>query len=157
MEGEDFQSCFKFITQNFMIFPTTQILKPFLCRYSIVTKSFLDISTFPTIMTTAGPLSDYDAIERNVGIQVYLSDDPGFAGVVKARYSDFIVHEGKKNLVAPKTKPKIDNISSVKLGFLTIYFRNTFPLTHFFLLFSQPYGSDGSSRITNTIDGCTES
>jgi diphthamide synthase subunit DPH2 len=39
----------------------------------------------------------YDAIEKNVGIQVYLSDDPGFAGVVKARYSDFIVHEGKTN------------------------------------------------------------
>jgi hypothetical protein len=26
-------------------------------------------------------------------IRVYLSDEPGFAGVVKARFSDFIVHE----------------------------------------------------------------
>ena len=37
----------------------------------------------------------FDAIEKKVGIRVYLSDEPGFAGVVKARYSDFIVHEGK--------------------------------------------------------------
>lgn len=37
----------------------------------------------------------FDAIETKVGIRVYLSDEPGFAGVVKARYSDFIVHEGK--------------------------------------------------------------
>ena len=37
----------------------------------------------------------FDAIEKGVGIRVYLSDEPGFAGVVKARYSDFIVHEGK--------------------------------------------------------------
>jgi len=38
----------------------------------------------------------FDAIEREVGIRVYLSDEPGFAAVVKARFSDFIVHEGKE-------------------------------------------------------------
>ena len=39
----------------------------------------------------------YDAVERNVGISSYASpatDNPGFAAVVKARYSDFLVHEG---------------------------------------------------------------
>jgi hypothetical protein len=48
-----------------------------------------------------GPLTmtdKFDAIEREVGIRVYLSDEPGFAGVVKARFSDFIVHEGKEQI-----------------------------------------------------------
>lgn len=39
----------------------------------------------------------YDAVERQVGILSYASpasDNAGFAAVVKARYSDFLVHEG---------------------------------------------------------------
>ena len=35
----------------------------------------------------------YDTLERKVGIAEYASAHEGFAGVVKARYSDFIVHE----------------------------------------------------------------
>lgn len=36
----------------------------------------------------------YDELERQVGISSYISSHEGFAAVVKARYSDFIVHEG---------------------------------------------------------------
>ena len=37
----------------------------------------------------------YDAMERDVGISAYLSKEhSGFAAVVKARISDFVVHEG---------------------------------------------------------------
>ena len=36
----------------------------------------------------------YDELERQVGISSYVSSHEGFAAVVKARYSDFIVHEG---------------------------------------------------------------
>ncbi len=39
----------------------------------------------------------YDAVERKVGILSYASpesENAGFAAVVKARYSDFLVHEG---------------------------------------------------------------
>jgi hypothetical protein len=37
----------------------------------------------------------YNAIEREVGISSYLSTEhSGFAAVLKARYSDFVVHEG---------------------------------------------------------------
>ena len=37
----------------------------------------------------------YDAIEKKFGISAYASPHQGFAAVVKARYSDFIVREGK--------------------------------------------------------------
>ena len=40
----------------------------------------------------------FDAVERQVGIDSYASsitDNAGFAAVVKARYSDFLVHEGE--------------------------------------------------------------
>ena len=40
----------------------------------------------------------YDAIERQMGIFSYASsmnDNSGFAAVLKARYSDFLVHEGE--------------------------------------------------------------
>lgn len=40
----------------------------------------------------------FDAVERQVGIESYASsitDNAGFAAVVKARYSDFLVHEGE--------------------------------------------------------------
>lgn len=38
----------------------------------------------------------YDEIERQMGILAYVSpENKGFAAVVKARYSDFIVHEGE--------------------------------------------------------------
>ena len=36
----------------------------------------------------------YDELERQVGISSYVSSHEGFAAVVKARYSDCIVHEG---------------------------------------------------------------
>jgi hypothetical protein len=36
----------------------------------------------------------YDELEKQVGISSYVSSHEGFAAVVKARYSDFIVHEG---------------------------------------------------------------
>ncbi len=36
----------------------------------------------------------YDEIEHKFGIRAYASPHEGFAAVVKARYSDFIVHEG---------------------------------------------------------------
>mmetsp|Transcript_17753 Transcript_17753/g.20450 ORF Transcript_17753/g.20450 Transcript_17753/m.20450 type:complete len:744 (-) Transcript_17753:51-2282(-) len=39
----------------------------------------------------------YDAIEREVGICAYLSEEPGFAAVLKARFSDFLVHETNNN------------------------------------------------------------
>lgn len=35
----------------------------------------------------------YDDLERKVGITEYASTHDGFSGVVKARYSDFVVHE----------------------------------------------------------------
>ncbi|KAL3816183.1 hypothetical protein ACHAXA_007301 [Cyclostephanos tholiformis] len=35
----------------------------------------------------------YDDIERQVGISAYASTHEGFAAIVKARYSDFVVHE----------------------------------------------------------------
>ena len=41
----------------------------------------------------------YDALERQMGIVEYLSDHAGFAAVVKARYSDFLVHEGTSSLL----------------------------------------------------------
>lgn len=40
----------------------------------------------------------YDETERQMGILSYaasLEQNPGFAAVVKARYSDFLVHEGQ--------------------------------------------------------------
>mmetsp|Transcript_31966 Transcript_31966/g.48634 ORF Transcript_31966/g.48634 Transcript_31966/m.48634 type:complete len:499 (+) Transcript_31966:190-1686(+) len=39
----------------------------------------------------------FDAIEERFGISEYLSDEPGFAAVLKARYSDFLVHETNRN------------------------------------------------------------
>jgi hypothetical protein len=37
----------------------------------------------------------YDAVESAVGISSYMSTEhSGFAAVLKARYSDFVVHEG---------------------------------------------------------------
>lgn len=40
----------------------------------------------------------YDDLERRFGISSYASPHDGFAAVVKARYSDFIVHEGEVSL-----------------------------------------------------------
>jgi hypothetical protein len=40
----------------------------------------------------------YDAVERQFGIFAYLTEEPGFDAVVKARYSDFLVHEGEHQL-----------------------------------------------------------
>jgi hypothetical protein len=41
-------------------------------------------------------LCHYDNAEAAVGISAYLSPSiPGFSAVLKGRYSDFIVHEGK--------------------------------------------------------------
>ena len=38
----------------------------------------------------------YDEIKQQVGILAYVSpENKGFAAVVKERYSDFIVHEGR--------------------------------------------------------------
>lgn len=37
----------------------------------------------------------FDGIEKKFGIAAYASPHEGFAAVVKARYSDFVVHEGK--------------------------------------------------------------
>jgi len=38
----------------------------------------------------------FDSLERRMGISAYASEDnPGFAAVLKARYSDFLVHEGE--------------------------------------------------------------
>ena len=37
----------------------------------------------------------FDDIEKKFGIAAYASPHEGFAAVVKARYSDFVVHEGK--------------------------------------------------------------
>ena len=38
----------------------------------------------------------YDAVERDVGICTYLTpSQQGFAAVLKARYADFVVHEGE--------------------------------------------------------------
>eukprot|EP00956_Cyclotella_meneghiniana_P025165 scaffold51870_cov71-Cyclotella_meneghiniana.AAC.2 len=39
-------------------------------------------------------IDQYDSIEKEFGIAAYASPHQGFAAVVKARYSDFIVHEG---------------------------------------------------------------
>ena len=40
----------------------------------------------------------YDEMERQVGITAYLSKEhTGFAAVLKARISDFVVHEGTSN------------------------------------------------------------
>ena len=48
----------------------------------------------PTLATaTAG----FDKIEHEFGIASYLSlENQGFAAVLKARFSDFLVHEGKR-------------------------------------------------------------
>lgn len=40
----------------------------------------------------------YDEIEHKFGIRAYASTHEGFAAVVKARYSDFIVHEGASRI-----------------------------------------------------------
>ncbi len=37
----------------------------------------------------------FDAIEEKFGISEYLSNEKGFAAVLKARYSDFLVHESE--------------------------------------------------------------
>lgn len=37
----------------------------------------------------------FDAIEKKLGISEYLSNEEGFAAVLKARYSDFLVHESE--------------------------------------------------------------
>jgi hypothetical protein len=38
----------------------------------------------------------YDKVERDMGISSFMSTvNHGFAAVLKARYSDFVVHEGE--------------------------------------------------------------
>jgi hypothetical protein len=50
-------------------------------------------------------VSQYDSIEQKFGISAYASPHLGFAAVVKARYSDFIVHEGKSRSIYLSTLP----------------------------------------------------
>jgi hypothetical protein len=50
--------------------------------------------------TAAAAEANQDPLECEVGIAKYLSPDvPGFFAVLKARYSDFVVHEGMCMLV----------------------------------------------------------
>jgi hypothetical protein len=47
-------------------------------------------------MSNPPPPPDKDPTEERLGIKTYLCPDvPGFSAVLKARYSDFIVHEGE--------------------------------------------------------------
>jgi len=49
-------------------------------------------------------LQQQDPTEVELGIATYLSPDtPGFAAVLKARYSDFVVHEGTWNTIQYRT------------------------------------------------------
>lgn len=54
-----------------------------------------DITPTPPLTTAhATSLADFDEIEKQLGISEFMSPSvPGFSAVVKARYSDFVVHE----------------------------------------------------------------
>lgn len=71
--------------------------------------------------TTVEPLSgstlaDFDEIERSLGISEYMCPSaPGFSAVVKARYSDFVVHEvGLDGSIARLTSRDLPNTTSPK-------------------------------------------
>ena len=51
-------------------------------------------STNSTIQRNINMTDRFDGIEKKFGIAAYASPHEGFAAVVKARYSDFVVHEG---------------------------------------------------------------
>jgi tRNA pseudouridine13 synthase len=52
------------------------------------------MSSTPPASATAPSLADFDEIEKSLGISEYMSPSAqGFSAVVKARYSDFVVHE----------------------------------------------------------------
>jgi len=58
---------------------------------------------------------EFDELEKSVGISVYFdsSSPPGFSAVVKARYSDFLVHEvaldGQMALLTSLDVPKVED------------------------------------------------
>jgi tRNA pseudouridine13 synthase len=52
--------------------------------------------------------ADFDETEKSLGISVYMSQSQPFSAVVKARYSDFVVHEvGLDGTIARLTSRKI--------------------------------------------------
>jgi len=51
-------------------------------------------------MSSINSSNRYDDTERKFGISSYTSTHEGFAAVVKGRYSDFVVHEGKSSICA---------------------------------------------------------
>lgn len=54
------------------------------------------ISKMEESSSTSAPAEEcagFDATERKLGISEYLTTSIGFSGIVKARYSDFLVHE----------------------------------------------------------------
>lgn len=56
---------------------------------------FVTTMASTTNETAAAAEANQDPLECEVGIAKYLSPDvPGFFAVLKARYSDFVVHEG---------------------------------------------------------------
>ncbi|XP_060218149.1 LOW QUALITY PROTEIN: multisubstrate pseudouridine synthase 7 [Lycium barbarum] len=63
---------------NKLLVPSKNILKPYYNR-------FFDHTLFPATMKTMD--------ESDVGISCYISNLPGFRGILKQRYSDFIVNE----------------------------------------------------------------
>jgi hypothetical protein len=55
----------------------------------------INMATPSTEAATAAAESTQDPTEVELGIATYLSPNvPGFSAVLKARYSDFVVHEG---------------------------------------------------------------
>jgi hypothetical protein len=61
----------------------------------LVGKRRIMTSLPPSSSSTVAVDAVLDPAEVEVGISVYLNDDaPGFSAVLKARYSDFLVHEG---------------------------------------------------------------
>jgi hypothetical protein len=64
----------------------------------LITNAALHIieSTDSTKQPNINMTDRFDAIEKKFGIAAYASPHEGFAAVVKARYSDFIVHESKR-------------------------------------------------------------
>ena len=74
-------------------FAETQTVKPFVTLiYRNITNTSSHLIDRSENITMA---NRYDSVEKKFGISAYASPHEGFAAVVKARYSDFIVHEGE--------------------------------------------------------------
>jgi hypothetical protein len=68
------------------------LLLAFIIHSALSAHRITDWVTSSPLIIMAQP---FDAVEREMGISSYIStENSGFAAVLKARYSDFVVHEG---------------------------------------------------------------